>query len=599
MSSVSSQPKSPPKTKPTPSSDSENSGGRVVVLTVLGLAVLVGLGYVAAYAFAGEKVPRGTEVAGIAIGGKSHDDAVAALEDGFADREALEVTVDGERVPMTAANAGLSVDYEASVDEAGGGRSWSPGRLWDYYTGGDDLDPVLVVDDAAQESALDRVDETYGRPAKEGDVRFVDGDARAVAGQDGQQVDRGSAADALEAAYIDGDATAELTLEKAEPEISQADVQDALNEFANPAVSGPVTLVFDKTRVTLRPDDFARVLGMKPEDGVLVPDLDEKKLAAVVRGRFAQDRRRARSTPPWRWSTAGRGWCRPSRGSTTTRRTSARRSSSWSSRSPASAQMTVKATVKDADFTTKDARALNIKEKVSTFTTYYPYAEYRNINIGRAAELVNGTVLKPGETFSLNEIVGERTAENGFTKGFIISDGVFKEDFGGGVSQMATTTFNAMFFAGLEDVEHKPHSFYIDRYPVGREATVAWGAVDLRFKNDTDHGVLVQANVTPSTPSSQGVVTVSMWSTKTWDITTKTGNRFNFTPESTRRLSGPDCEPNDGYGGFDINVWRYFREPGSSALERTEKFNTTYTPSDTVICEPEKRQTPPSEDGED
>ena len=159
--------------------------------------------------------------------------------------------------------------------------------------------------------------------------------------------------------------------------------------------------------------------------------------------------------------------------------------------------MKVKATVKEPDFTTEDARALGIKEQVSTFTTYYPYAEYRNINIGRAAELVNGTVLKPGETFSLNDTVGERTAENGFTEGFIISDGVFKEDFGGGVSQMATTTFNAMFFAGLEDVEHKPHSFYIDRYPVGREATVAWGAVDLRFKNDTDHGVLIQANVTP------------------------------------------------------------------------------------------------------
>ena len=70
--------------------------------------------------------------------------------------------------------------------------------------------------------------------------------------------------------------------------------------------------------------------------------------------------------------------------------------------------------------------------------------------------------------------MGERTAANGFTEGFIISDGIFKEDLGGGVSQMATTTFNAAFFAGLEDVEHKPHSFYIDRYPVGREATVAW-----------------------------------------------------------------------------------------------------------------------------
>ena len=116
---------------------------------------------------------------------------------------------------------------------------------------------------------------------------------------------------------------------------------------------------------------------------------------------------------------------------------------------------------------------LEITEQVSTFTTYYPYAEYRNINIGRAAEIIDGTVLEPGETFSLNGTVGERTRANGFTEGFIISDGIFKEDFGGGVSQVATTTFNAAYFAGLKDVEHKPHSFYFDRYPVGREATVA------------------------------------------------------------------------------------------------------------------------------
>ncbi len=70
--------------------------------------------------------------------------------------------------------------------------------------------------------------------------------------------------------------------------------------------------------------------------------------------------------------------------------------------------------------------------------------------------------------------MGERTAENGFTIGYVISNGVLVKDYGGGVSQMATTTFNAMFFAGLEDIEHKPHSFYIDRYPEGREATVAW-----------------------------------------------------------------------------------------------------------------------------
>ena len=142
-----------------------------------------------------------------------------------------------------------------------------------------------------------------------------------------------------------------------------------------------------------------------------------------------------------------------------------------------------------------------IREQVSTFTTYFPYAEYRNVNIGRAAEIIDGTLLKPGETFSLNDTVGERTEANGFTKGYVISDGILIQDLGGGVSQMATTTFNAMFFAGLEDVEHKPHSFYIDRYPVGREATVAWGAVDLRFRNDTPYGVLIDADVTPSTPA--------------------------------------------------------------------------------------------------
>jgi hypothetical protein len=149
---------------------------------------------------------------------------------------------------------------------------------------------------------------------------------------------------------------------------------------------------------------------------------------------------------------------------------------------------------------------------------------------------------------------------------------------------MATTTFNAAFFAGLEDVEHKPHSFYIDRYPVGREATVAWGSVDLRFRNDTRHGVLITTSVTPSTASSSGVVTVSMWSTRTWDIRARTGERYNFTEEETRRVDTRQCHPNDGYGGFDINVWRDFRRPGSSEVVRTEKFHTTYIPSDTVVC---------------
>ena len=158
-----------------------------------------------------------------------------------------------------------------------------------------------------------------------------------------------------------------------------------------------------------------------------------------------------------------------------------------------------------ATFSTADAKKLGIKRVTGKFTTYFPYLPYRNINIGRAAALINGTVLKPGDVFSLNKIVGERTVANGFTKGFIIKGGRFKKELGGGVSQSATTTYNAMFFAGLKDIFHKPHGLFIDRYPPGREATVAWPGVDLKFQNDTKYGVLVQAYIVKGTPSQEGI----------------------------------------------------------------------------------------------
>ena len=172
-----------------------------------------------------------------------------------------------------------------------------------------------------------------------------------------------------------------------------------------------------------------------------------------------------------------------------------------------------------AKLTTEAAQALGITEVMGQFTTKFPHADYRNVNIGTAARKINGTLLKPDETFSLNKIVGERTKENGFTEGNIINGGKFVLDLGGGVSQSATTTFNAAFFAGLKDVEHKAHSVYISRYPVGREATVAWPSVDLKFLNDSGHGILVQTLFTASTPGTQGSITVKIWGTKVWDIT--------------------------------------------------------------------------------
>ena len=574
------------ETTPTaPDPRREREGGRLVFLVLVGLALLLAGGYAAAYLAAGDKVPRGATVAGVEIGGRTPAAAEAALEAGLADRAdaPISVTVDGSTELVTPSEAGLSVDYAASVAQAGGAQSWEPARLWDYYTGGDDLDAVVEVDETAMSKLVQRLAGHLGTPPTDGAVSFEKGEIVVTDPEEGEAIDPKEARDALVAAYLTDD-DAELTLAPAQPDIDAADVQAALDGFANPALSGPVTLVFGESRIRLKPRQFAPVLGMRAEGGELVPSLDTKRLTRLVDAGISDDGAPVDASFE---VVAGVPRVVPAKPGVTYDPADVTDAFlTLVSKPEGEREMTVKATVDEPDFTTKDARALKIKEQVSTFTTYFPYAEYRNINIGRAAELVNGTVLEPGETFSLNDVVGERTRENGFTEGFIISNGIFKEDLGGGVSQMATTTFNAMFFAGLEDVEHKPHSFYIDRYPVGREATVAWGSVDLRFRNDTPYGVLVEAKVTPGTGSSQGVVTVSMYSTKYWDITTRTGDRYAYVSPATRTLDTPDCYPNTGYSGFQIDVWRYFKKHGSDELDHTEKFHTSYTPSDTVICKP-------------
>ncbi len=566
----------------------EKAGGRVVLLTLVGLALLLGGAYAAAYLVAGDKVPRGTTIAGVDVGGRTHVAAVQALEAGLSERATapIRVEVDGVAEQVTPEEAGLAVDYAASVDAAGGEESWDPARLWDYFTGGDDLDAVVTVDATAMTATVERLVASAGTLPRDGDVEFSAGGVKVVEPRPGEQVDPEEASAALEAAYLQEGATAELELVPAQPDIDDADVQQALETFANPAMSGPVTLVFDESPVRLQPADYAPVLGMRARDGELAPHLDKKALIDLVDDSISKDGAPVDATVRL---VDGRPRVIPAKpGVSYEPEDVSEAFLELVTRPEGERQQDVKATVAKPDFTTREARALKIRERVSTFTTYYPHADYRNTNIGRAAELVNGTVLEPGETFSLNDTVGERTRENGFTEGFVISNGILVEDLGGGVSQMATTTFNAMFFAGLEDVEHKPHSFYIDRYPVGREATVAWGSVDLRFRNDTPYGVLSSAQVTPSTPSTQGVVTVSMYSTDYWDISTTTGERYNFTSPATRVLRTPDCHPNEGYGGFDIDVTRIFRRAGEDEVVRTEKFHTHYIPSDTVICKPPK-----------
>ena len=563
----------------------DKAGASVVVWLLLGLVVLFGGLYVAAHYVAGDKVPRNTTVSGVRIGGHPQGEAAQRLQAGLADRvnRPIATTIDGQQVDIDPARAGLSVDYDASVAEAGGERSWDPVRLWNYFTGGDAFEAEVEVDETAYAAQLAELDQQHGAAPRDGAVAFDGIDIRTTKARPGKALDPSDTLAALQDAYLeDSPEAVALEMSQVAPDIDASDVQEALDDFASPAVAAPVTLGFEGSEVKVFPENYTAALSLVPTDGELVPTLDAKALTAVV------DTRITSGAPVDATVTLvdGRPQVVPARPGVTFDPSELEAGFLEAvARPQGERRIDLTATVAKPDFTTKEARALKVREEVSSFTTYFPYAEYRNVNIGRAAEIIDGTLLKPGETFSMNGIVGERTEANGFTKGYVISDGILIQDLGGGVSQMATTLFNAMFFAGLEDVEHKPHSFYIDRYPVGREATVAWGAVDLQFRNDTPYGVLVDTSFTNSTPSSSGAVTVTMYSTKYWDVTTTTGERYNITKPKTRRIDDLTCHPNEGYGGFDIDVVRYFTPVnGNRETRDDEVFSTTYTPSDTVIC---------------
>lgn len=234
------------------------------------------------------------------------------------------------------------------------------------------------------------------------------------------------------------------------------------------------------------------------------------------------------------------------------------------------------------NLSTEEARALNIKELVSSYTTYHPCCAPRVTNIHKMAAIVDGAIVRPGESFSLNGYVGPRTAAKGFVLAPMIADGKYKDEIGGGVSQFATTIFNTIFFGGYRFNYYQAHSYYISRYPAGRDATISWTAPDLRFTNNTGAGVLIK------TAYSSTSITVSFYGDKEGKtVTEETGPRTNYTEPKTEYEENPEVPPGQqrvkqhGERGFDITVMRIITtRDGASTRQR---FFTRYDAEPRII----------------
>ncbi len=554
-------------------------------LALAGGALAAGVGglYLAGLLLTGGEIDAGTTVRGVEIGGLSRAQAVRKLERRLdaSGARALPVQVGDRTGTVDPGRAGLSYDVGATVDRATRTGADPLSVFGGLFRSGGDLEPVVRVDEGRARAALGQLG--LDREVRDGAVRFDGGRVVQVAPRTGYALDVPAAVDPLRAAFLRGDAAAvtALPVRETRPRVTAEEVRRAVRGFAEPAVSGPVTLTAAGRRITVGPDVLGEHLSLKPdEDGTLEPRLDAKALRddPAVAGPLNEVTTTARNAT-LRPDGAGVAVAEDAvPGREITDKALGKAVLPLLTRTGTARTGPVDVRTIRPEITRENAARLGLTETMSSFTVHFEPAEYRTKNIGRAVELINGSLVRPDETWSFNRTVGERTKANGFVEGIIILDDQFTKASGGGVSAVATTVYNALFFAGVEPVEHGAHSFYIERYPEGREATVAWGSLDLRFTNDSGKAIYIRAESTDTS------VTVSFLGTRKYDeIKSVKGPRTEVRKPAKKVSDDKECVPQTPLEGFDVTVERVFYDDGREV--RREPYRTHYTPRDEIVCE--------------
>ena len=547
-------------------------------LVVAGCVVAAALAlYLGAALAAGDGVRAGTTVAGVSIGGLSQDEAVAKLDAALGKRASkpLKVQVTEHEFAIKPQDAGLSFDAEATV-AAVSGRTWNPIELAAGLLGSRAADPVVRVDEEALRAQVEGIATSVDTEPVE-PALAMDGTTPVLTpGKQGYVLDEAVLRQALVDSLLEPRAPIQAALVSASPTVTPEAADEAL-ALAEQAVSAPVIVSASDITATLRPKAIARALSFTSENGQLAPQLDGAVLHAAIEDDLAAVETPGRDA---RFKIkGGKPVIVPSKVGTgiSDDELAAAVVPVLGKRTPDRA-VSVSIGTREPKLSTEEAEALCITERMSTFTQRFPYAAYRVQNIGQAAKYVNGTILRPGEVFSMNQTMKERTAENGYTEGFIIAPGgVFAEEMGGGVSAATTTVWTGAFFAGLERVFTQAHSIYISRYQPGLEATVSWGNFDMKFKNDTPCGVLITTSMSPTS------MTVSFWGSKQYDdVDAEFGPRRDITKFATVYDKSKECLGQEGVKGFTIDVDRVFRKDGKEVDRET--ITTRYRATPKVVC---------------
>jgi vancomycin resistance protein YoaR len=469
--------------------------GSVVAVIVLAFVIDAGLYY--------NKVHAGVSVSDVGLGGLTEDEAVAALTTYVAETQAspIDLTSATKTREVMPADVGVTMDVAGAVSAAMEVTRESNffvdlGRRVKLYFSHVDLPLRGSIDSAKMDSLLAEIAQELDVPPVDASLVVEGAYIRAIEGQNGTVVDQDSLRRQLESLLLSPHATEiPIPMIAKEPDVKVDDYQAAMDQ-ARTMISSSVTLRSGENSWTLTPQLITQYMEftstVQNDVSTLVPLLSATKMGSFFAGisslvakapvdaSFDSDGTKAwvvDGIPGEKLDPEGTAQALTAAALKTTERT---------------AEVAVMES--EPDFTTAEATAMGIKDKLGAYETepYYGSSN-RQVNVRITTQYAENKLLAPGEEYDFDKVVGPRTPERGYRLApGIVGEGVMEDVYGGGICQVSTTLFNAVFEAGLEILERNNHSLYISHYPAGRDATVAGPAKNFRFRNDTANYIWIR-----------------------------------------------------------------------------------------------------------
>jgi vancomycin resistance protein YoaR len=510
----------------------------------VGIVVVLGVGAVVADQLVyHNEVHAGVSVYGMDLGGFTEQQAIAAL-DNLVNAKGSSVTLNGagKTWTVTPEDAGRTIDIQGAVAAAmaasrTGDFFHRVGASFQLYWRHRDLPLTRAVDTAKLEAFIDTVATELHVTPINAQLTVENGAINVIQGVNGRDVDTVTLVNRLVPLFVDLKvATVDVPLVVKEPVVQVEDNEPALTQ-AKTMISTPITLTNHDKSWTVTPVQLISWLGFRvgAANGVptTTPYLAEDKMTAFV-STLASDVHRDpvdagfksddRATPQVIPGVEGEqldvagtvGGIETAAGAASGR------------------TLEVAITKIEPDFSTAEAEATKFIQ-LSTFTTNYNCPANRQTNVKLATKYSTNVFMAPGQEFNFDKQIGPRIASRGWQLApGITGPNTLEDVLGGGICQVSTTMFNAVFFAGLKVTERHNHSLYINHYPKGRDATVTGGGKNLRFVNDTDHYIWLRG-------TSTGVsTTISIWGTSDGrTVSYNVGDFYNVKGQSTVKVDDP------------------------------------------------------------